>query len=127
VTGGVVFAALVPIQHDAPTLSAGLTGRAAPLIVVSGLAGVATLALMVRRRFAAARPAALVAVATVLLGWGVGQYPWLLVDEVTITEGAGADATLTALLIAVGLAVVLVLPALAYLYSLTQSERWTRH
>jgi cytochrome d ubiquinol oxidase subunit II len=95
--------------------------------VVSGLAGAATLVLVLRRRFSAARPAALVAVATVLLGWGVGQYPWLLVDEVTIEQGAGADATLTALLVAVGLAVLLVVPALAYLYALTQSERWTSH
>jgi cytochrome d ubiquinol oxidase subunit II len=125
VTGAVVFAALVPISNDAPTLSDGLTGRAAPMIVVSGLAGAATLGLLAQRRFAPARLTALVAVATVLLGWGVAQYPWLLVDEVTIDEGAGADATLVALLVAVGLAVVLVLPALAYLFRLTQSERWT--
>jgi cytochrome d ubiquinol oxidase subunit II len=123
-TGAVVFAALVPISHDARTLSAGLTERAAPLIVASGLAGATTLILIVRRRFAPARLTALVAVATVLLGWGVGQYPWFLVDEVTIRGGAGADATLAALLVAVGLAVVLVLPALVYLFRLTQSERW---
>jgi cytochrome d ubiquinol oxidase subunit II len=126
-TGVVVFAALVPIQRDAPTLSAGLTGRAAPLIMVSGVAGALTLVLLVRRRLHAARISAVVAVATVLLGWGVGQYPWLLVDEVTIESAAGARATLVALLVAVGLAVVLVLPALAYLFSLTQSERWTDH
>jgi cytochrome d ubiquinol oxidase subunit II len=126
VTGAVVFVALVPIRHDAPTLSAGLTGRAAPLIVVSALAGVATLLLLHQHRPAVARVPALVAVATVLLGWGVGQYPWLLVDQVTITEAAGADTTLAALLVVVALAVVIVVPALAYLYWLTQSERWTR-
>jgi cytochrome d ubiquinol oxidase subunit II len=124
-TGAVVFAALVPITRDANTLSDGLTGRAAPLVVISGLAGAATLVLVIMRRFSPARLSALVAVATVLLGWGVAQYPWILVDEVTIAEGAGADATLVALLVAVGLAVVLVLPALAFLFRLTQSERWT--
>jgi cytochrome bd ubiquinol oxidase subunit II len=126
VTGVVVFAALVPIEHDAPTLSDGLTGRAAPLIVLSGLAGLATLVLIVRRRYAVARLSALVAVATVLLGWGVGQYPWLLVDEVTIEDAAGAPATLAALVVAVVVAVLVVLPALAYLFWLTQSERWSR-
>jgi cytochrome d ubiquinol oxidase subunit II len=126
VTGVVVFAALVPISHDAPTLSDGLTGRAAPLVVLSGLAGAGTLLLVARRRFSVARLTAVTAVAAVLLGWGVGQYPWLLVDQVTIAEGAGADATLVALLVAVGLAAVLVLPALAYLFRLTQSERWTQ-
>jgi len=123
-TGVVVFAALVPISRDATTLSDGLTGRALPLIVVSGMAGAATLVLVARRRFVPARITAVVAVATVLLGWGIGQYPWILVDAVTIEAGAGADQTLVALLVAVGLAVVLVLPALAYLFRLTQSQRW---
>ncbi|WP_028644113.1 cytochrome d ubiquinol oxidase subunit II [Nocardioides sp. URHA0020] len=125
VTGAVVFVALVPIIHDATTLSEGLTGRAAPLILASGLTGAATLVLLARRRFPAARLTAVVAVATVLLGWGVAQYPWMLVDEVTIDQGAGADATLVAILVAVALAIVLVLPALGYLFRLTQSERWT--
>jgi cytochrome d ubiquinol oxidase subunit II len=125
VTGAVVFVALFPISHDAATLSDGLTGRAAPLIIASGIAGAATLVLLAWWRFSPARLTALAAVATVLLGWGVAQYPWLLVDETTIDDGAGADATLVALLVVVGLAVVLVLPALGYLFRLTQSERWT--
>ncbi|QYJ05103.1 cytochrome d ubiquinol oxidase subunit II [Nocardioides panacisoli] len=127
VTGAVVFAALVPLTRDAPTLAEGLAGRAAPLVLASGLAGTATLVLLARRRYEVARIAAVVAVAAVVSGWGVGQYPWLLVDEVTISAGAGAPATLQGLLIAVGLAAVLVLPALVYLLRLTQSEEWTRH
>lgn len=51
----------------------------------------------------------------------------LLVDEATIADAAGAPATLQALLVAVGLAVVMVVPALGYLYKLTQSEAWSRH
>lgn len=127
VTGAVVFAALVPILRDAPTLAAGLLGRAAPLIVLSGLTGAATLALVATRRYARARLTAVVAVASVVMGWGVGQYPWLLVDEVRIVEAAGADATLAGLLVVVGLATVLVLPPLVYLFRLTQSESWTAH
>jgi cytochrome d ubiquinol oxidase subunit II len=127
ITGALVFAALVPITRDAPTLSAGLTGRAAPLIVLSAVAGSATLFLLLRRRHGMARFTAAGAVAAVLLGWGVGQYPWLLVDEVTISAAAGAPATLAALLVAVALAGVLVLPALVYLFRLTQSDAWSRH
>ena len=66
---------------------------------------------------------ALIAVAAVIT-LGVGQYPWLLVDQITIAEAAGAPATLQALLVAVGLAAVIV-PALGYLYTLTQSESWS--
>ena len=126
VTGIVVFAALIPIERDAPTLADGLLTRAGPLIVISVLAGIATLLLLGIRRYAVARVPALIAVAAVVTGWGVGQYPWLLVDEVTIADAAGAPATLQALLVAVGLAAVIVLPALGYLYKLTQSESWSR-
>ena len=126
VTGLVVFAALVPIERDAPTLAEGLEGRAAPLIIASGITGAATLVLLFRRRYAIARLTAVAAVSTVALGWGVAQYPWMLVDQVTIEQAAGAPATLTGLLIVVALAGVIVLPALAYLYWLTQSERWSR-
>jgi cytochrome d ubiquinol oxidase subunit II len=125
-TGLIVFAALVPLEHDAPTLANGLEGRAAPLIIVSALAGAATLVLLFRRRYAVARLTAVAAVAAVISGWGVAQYPWMLVDEVTIQDAAGAPATLSGLLIVVALAAVIVLPALLYLFWLTQSERWTR-
>jgi cytochrome d ubiquinol oxidase subunit II len=113
------------VQHDAPTLAEGLRTRAAPLVVLSAVAGVATLVLLVRRRYRLARLSAVTAVGSVVAGWGIGQYPWLLVDQVTISEGAGAGATLAALLLAAGLAAVIVVPALAYLYRLTQSEAWT--
>ncbi len=127
VTGALVFAALLPLEHDAPTLSDGLEGRAAPLVVLSGVAGAATMYLLWRRRYALARLTAVLAVAAVVSGWGVGQYPWLLVDEVTIADAAGARATLQGLLVAVGLAAVVVVPPLVYLFRLTQSEEWTRH
>lgn len=48
----------------------------------------------------------------------------MLVDHVTIRDDAGADATLWSLLVVVILAGVIVLPALGYLFALTQSERW---
>ncbi|HWM03659.1 MAG TPA: cytochrome d ubiquinol oxidase subunit II [Actinophytocola sp.] len=126
VTGAVVLGALVPLHDDAPTLFDGLSGRAAPLIVVSAIAGVTTLWLLWRRSYPPARLTAVVAVASVVLGWGIGQYPWLLVDEVRIEDAGGAPATLTGLLVAVGLAAAIVVPALTYLFWLTQTERWSR-
>jgi cytochrome bd ubiquinol oxidase subunit II len=126
-TGLVVLAAIVPITRDAETLGEGLTGRAAPLVAVSVLAGTGTLLLLLRRRHQMARFTAGAAVAAVVLGWGVAQYPWMLVDEVTIADAAGAPATLKALLVAVALAGVIVVPALVYLLRLTQSEDWSHH
>jgi len=124
VAGVIVFAGLYPVAHDAPTLSHGLRTAASPLLVVAAAAGIATLVLLYRRKFSPARVSAVAAVASVVTGWGVGQYPWLLVDQVTIDEGAGADATLTGLLVVVVLAGDIVLPALTYLFRLTQ--QWTR-
>ncbi|WP_100444033.1 cytochrome d ubiquinol oxidase subunit II [Glycomyces xiaoerkulensis] len=123
-TGAAVFASLVPVARDAPALGAGLTVRAWPLMAASALGGVATLALLLRRRYGIARFTAVVAVAAVVAGWGLGQYPWLLVGETTIGEAAGARTTLQGLLVAVGVAAVVVGPALGYLFYLTQSSQW---
>lgn len=125
-TGVLVFAALLPLQADAPTFVEGLASRGLVLMVASALAGAASLVLLWRRRYSLARFAAVAAVGAVVLGWGVAQYPWLLVDEVRIVDAAGAPATLEALLVAVAIAGVVVVPALVYLLRLTQSERWSR-
>jgi cytochrome d ubiquinol oxidase subunit II len=124
-TGAIVLAGLVPIHNDAPTLSDELTSRALPLVVVSAVAGLATLVLLWRRDYLLARIGSVVAVAAVVVGWGVAQYPWLLTDQLRISAAAGAHATLVGLLVVVGLAAVLVVPALGYLFYLTQTETWS--
>ena len=122
VTGVVALVGVLPLRGDAPTLFDGLTGRGLPLIALSAAAGLATLWSLHRRRTELARVTAVVAVASVVLGWGVGQWPWLLVDEVTVEAAAGAPSTLWALVITFGLAAVTVLPSLAYLFWATKLE-----
>jgi cytochrome d ubiquinol oxidase subunit II len=124
--GLIVFTGLYPIVRDASTLSHGLRERGLPLLAMAAVAGVVTLVLIFRRRYRVARVFAVAAVTAVVIGWGVGQYPWILVDQLTINEAAGAPATLAGLLVVVALAVLLILPAFAYLLWLTQSERWSR-
>ncbi|MBZ5736018.1 cytochrome d ubiquinol oxidase subunit II [Nocardioides sp. TRM66260-LWL] len=127
VTGALVFAGLLPLRADAPVLWAGLTGRALPLVVVAALAGLATLGLLASGRTSLARVPAVLAVVAVLSGWGVGQYPYLLVDHATLVQAAGAPATLAALLIAVGIAAVVVLPALGMLLWFAQTDHRDDH
>ena len=124
--GLIVFAGLHPVVRDAPTLSHGLRDHGLPLLAMAAVAGAVTTVLIFRRRYRVARVFAATAVAAVVTGWGVGQYPWMLVDQLTISEAAGAPATLAGLLFVVALAVVLILPAFAYLLWLTQSERWSQ-
>jgi cytochrome bd ubiquinol oxidase subunit II len=89
-------------------------------VILSALCGLAVLELLRRRAHRGARPLAVGAVVAVIWAWGVAQYPYLLPEQLTIADGAGASATLTSVLIVFGVAVVLVLPAIAVLFTLAQ-------
>ena len=64
------------------------------------------------------RPLAVVAVAAVVIGWGVAQYPYLLPTSLTISAGAAGETTLQWLLAVAVLAVLTVGPSLALLFTL---------
>jgi cytochrome bd ubiquinol oxidase subunit II len=119
-TGLIGVAGLFVLRADAPQLFDGLTGRAAPVVVLSVVAGLAALGLLLTRRYAAARLASALAVTAILAGWAFAQYPYVLVPEVTIEEAATGRATLVAMLVALVGGAVLLVPALIYLYVLFQ-------
>jgi cytochrome d ubiquinol oxidase subunit II len=127
VAGAVALAGVFVLHADAPDLFDGLTGRGAVLIVVSALAGVATLVFVARGRFDVARYAGALAVVAVLWGWAAAQYPWLLIDHLKIDDGAGAHATLVAMLVVIGVGTLLLLPPLVWLIVLTQRGALTAH
>jgi cytochrome d ubiquinol oxidase subunit II len=118
--GVVALVGVFVLHHDAKPLFHGLTHRGAPLIVISALAGAATLVLLVRARYALARISAALAVVAVLLGWAAGQYPYMLEQSVKINDAAGAHTTLVAILVVFGGGSLLLVPALVWLYTLMQ-------
>ncbi len=120
VTGAVGLAGFFVLRADAPQLFAGLTGRGLPVIAVSVLAGITAIVLLVRGRYAMARISSAVAVATILVGWAVAQYPYLLPPDVTIEEAARGRATLVAMLVSLVGGSLILVPALVYLYALFQ-------
>ncbi len=122
-TGLVGVTGLFVLRADAPLLFEGLTGRALPVVVLSVVAGVAAFVLLATRRYVPARLASALAVAAILVGWAVAQYPYLLVPEVTIEEAAGGRATLVAMLVALAGGSVILVPALVYLYMLFQRSQ----
>ena len=124
VTGAVAIGAAVTLELDADSLASGLHGRGLPAIIVSAVAGGFSLWRLRERRWARARVGAVIAVAAVVAGWGIAQYPDLLVDEMTIEEAAGARSTLIGLMIVFGLAAVTAVPALLWLYTLVNREEW---
>ncbi len=124
VTGAAALVALLGVRSDARPLYDGLTsGSGLAAIVVSVVAGVATLALIWTGRFELARFPAAVAVAAVIAGWVLANAPELLPGQLTIDEAAAADATLTALVVSIGLGLVILVPALFYLYRLVLQGR----
>ena len=120
VTGAVGIAGLFVLRSDAPELFDGLTGQALPVVLVSVLAGVTAIGLLAGRRYAPARVASGLAVAAILVGWALAQYPYVLVPELTIEEAARGRATMTAMLVALVAGAVVLVPALGYLYVLFQ-------
>ena len=120
VTGVVGLAGLFVLRSDAPLLFDGLTGRAVPVVGAVGGGRSGGDRLLARRRYVPARLASALAVASILVGWAVAQYPYILVPEVTIEEAATGRATLVAMLVALVGGAVLLVPALVYLYRLFQ-------
>jgi cytochrome d ubiquinol oxidase subunit II len=122
VTGALAVAGIVVLHADARYVYDGLTGDGLPLVIVSILCGGAVLALLGRGVRRGARPLAVGAVVAVVWGWGIAQHPYLLPQKLTIDAGAAPSATLGAVLIVFGVAVVVVLPSIALLYTLAQRD-----
>jgi cytochrome d ubiquinol oxidase subunit II len=108
------------LHADAPYLFQSLTSRALPLVIVGTLCGAGALVLLVRNAARGARLLAVLAVATVIISWGVAQWPYLLPESLTVSAAAAPAGTLTAVLLVVVLAALIVLPGFILLFVLDQ-------
>jgi cytochrome d ubiquinol oxidase subunit II len=120
VAGAVSLAGLLVLRADAPYLFGGLTTRALPLVVLSVVCGSGSLVLLMRRSHRGARLLAAGAVTAIVASWGVAQWNYILPETLTVADAAAPSGTLAAVLVATGLAVVLILPAFGLLYVLDQ-------
>jgi cytochrome d ubiquinol oxidase subunit II len=120
VAGAIALAGLFVYRADARFIYDGLTNEGLPLAIASAVCGLGVLALLWRGGRRGTRPLAIGAVVLVIWAWGVAQHPYLLPESLTIAGGAADGETLTGILIVFGVAVVVVLPALAFLYTLAQ-------
>jgi cytochrome d ubiquinol oxidase subunit II len=120
VTGAIALAGIFILKEDAPYIYDGLTSEGIPLVILSAVCGLGALVLLRRAARRGARELAVGAVIAIIWGWGVAQYPYLLPTDLTISAGAGTDATMTMVLIVFVAAVLLVIPSIALLYTLTQ-------
>jgi cytochrome d ubiquinol oxidase subunit II len=116
--GAIALAGIAVLRADAPHLVNGLTSRGLVLIVASVVAGIGSIVLLVRRRPGLARVAAALAVITVIWGWAVAQYPYLLQPGLTVQAAAAPDTTLRAMLISLLVGAALLMPSLFFLFAL---------
>jgi cytochrome d ubiquinol oxidase subunit II len=69
-----------------------------------------------------ARPLAIGAVASVIIGWGVAQWPYILPQTLKVSAAASPDPTLATILVVFAVAAVTILPSLGLLYILDQKS-----
>jgi cytochrome d ubiquinol oxidase subunit II len=118
--GVVAAVGMVVLHGDARYVFDGMTGRALPVVVVGTVCGLGALVLLARDATRGARLLAVLAVAGIVLAWGVAQWPYLLPTSLTVSDAAAPTGTLQVLLVTVGLAAVVVVPGFVLLYVLAQ-------
>jgi cytochrome bd ubiquinol oxidase subunit II len=123
VAGGLAAAGLVLVRAEAPILWEGMRDAGLLFALVSGIAGLGSLYFVWSRRYRLARAGAVVAVASVLFGWGVAQWPYLIVPDVTVTDAAAPDATLRVVIIGFALGGAVLAPSLFLLFRIFKLER----
>jgi cytochrome d ubiquinol oxidase subunit II len=122
VAGVTALIGIFVLRSDARYLFDELASRALPLVILSAVCGVASLVLLVRRAERGARILAIGAVASLVIGWGVAQWPYILPTSLKVSEAAAPSGTLTALLVATGGFALIVLPGFILLYVLDQKS-----
>jgi cytochrome bd ubiquinol oxidase subunit II len=126
VTGIVALAGLLVVSLDAEKLRSGLFGWPAILaIAASPAAGLATLELVRRASFEAARYLASAAVAAIVVGWALAQRPELL-PGLTVQEAAAERPVLVATIVGVAVGAVILVPSLVLLFGLMLRGRFDR-
>jgi cytochrome d ubiquinol oxidase subunit II len=104
-------------RDGAPQIFASLTRWWAPLLVgLTSLCAIGALTALWSRRFRWARAAAVAQVTCILVGWGLAQYPHLVIPDLTLTNSATVRSTLRALQSALAVGAAVLLPAFAYLF-----------
>ena len=116
--GVLAFGALALAREGAPLVWTGLSARpwSLPLHAFIATVAVGALAALWWRLYPFARVLAIIQVALVVWGWGLGQFPYLLPPDVTFSEAAAPPAVLRAVLGALVAGAIVLAPSLWALY-----------
>ena len=120
VAGVASIVGIFVLRSDADYLFDELMGKALSCVIVAGVCGTASLVLLIRSARRGARALAAGAVASIIAGWGVAQWPYILPESLKVSAAAAPSDTLITLLVAAIGAVLIVVPGFVLLYALDQ-------
>ncbi len=121
----VALIAYLAAADGAPEIREGLrdSAWALPLHLTTGAAALTTLVALGRRRDRLAKLAAMAQGALIVAGWAFAQYPYLAFPGYTIAGEAAPSGVLWAVLIALALGALLLVPMLVYLFIVFKGRR----
>jgi cytochrome d ubiquinol oxidase subunit II len=115
-SGVLALLALAIASFQAPRLLDALIGRGLPLFLLALLNGPLALWAVWRSRPRIARVAVVGQVVLVLWAWAVGQWPYLVPPDLTVSATAAPSATLNAMLVVIAVGGSLLFPSLWLLF-----------
>jgi cytochrome bd ubiquinol oxidase subunit II len=116
VTAAIGAVAAILAYLESPVLWRGLVGAALPLSLGAVLIGLGTAAALLLGSYRVARLGVAAETACILAGWGVAQYPYLIIPDVTVSNAAVPPSVLVAVVIASLAGMIVLLPSLWYLF-----------
>jgi cytochrome bd ubiquinol oxidase subunit II len=123
IAGAAAVVGVIALHADGRYVYDGLTScPGIALVILSGICGLVALGLLVTGRNLGLRAAAVGAGTALIWGYFAAAFPYVLPTSLSISDAAGASATLTAVIIIFGVAAVTVVPSLILLYVLSQRQ-----
>ena len=125
VLGGCALLVGLLSGDHAPTLREDLLDSwwSWPLQILTAIAALGAIAALITRRFFLARTLTVSQVALILIGWGLSLNPYLVVDDVALSDAAAPDITLQLLLGGLGVGALVLFPSLYYLFRVFKGQR----
>ncbi len=112
-------------KTGAPILYKGLTQNSwsIPFQILVGLIALGTLVLLWKRRYGWARLFAMVQVICIVWGWGLSQFPYLIVPDFTVMNSAAPPSVLKPVVWVLLLGTPILLPSFWYLYRVFKGQK----
>jgi cytochrome d ubiquinol oxidase subunit II len=119
-----IFSALglVIVSQYTPDLWQGFRSSSLPLVATSAVTGFISMLCVWKARYKFAAGAAALTVASVILGWGVAQYPLIVPPAINVHTTKAPEAVLWAMIIAVAAGAVVLIPSLGWLFYLFKGK-----